>query len=180
MKNFLQSLVYSCSPVLNFDKAMLASDLASSLWQDQTVFLKSNPHTPHPALGIDYGDARIGIAATDDFGILAHPVETIDRAKTDPISRIAELVERRKIRTLVVGLPIRMDGSEGESAAKVRAFAALLSERIPGVPIVFVDESLTTSAASAKLREAGRKARQQKAVIDQAAAVEILNAWMGD
>ncbi len=137
-------------------------------------------NTPHPALGIDHGDARIGIAATDDFGILAHPVETIDRAKTEPFSRIAELVEQRKIRTLVVGLPIRMDGSEGESAAKVRAFADLLRERLPEIPLVFVDESLTTSSASAKLREAGRNARQQKSVIDQAAAVEILNAWMSD
>jgi len=77
-------------------------------------------------------------------------------------------------------LPIRMDGSEGESAAKVRAFAEKLRERLPEMPLVFVDESLTTSTAAAKLREAGRKARQQKAVIDQAAAVEILNAWMGE
>lgn len=136
-------------------------------------------NSPHPALGIDHGDARIGVAATDDFGILAHPVETIDRAKTDPVSRIAELVERRKIRTLVVGLPLRMDGSEGESAVKVRAFADLLRERLPSIPLVFVDESLTTSAAAAKLREAGRKAKQQKSVIDQAAAVEILTSWMG-
>lgn len=136
-------------------------------------------NSPHPALGIDHGDARIGIAATDDFGILAHPVETIDRAKTDAVSRIVELVERRKIRTLIVGLPIRMDGSEGESAAKVRVFADLLRERLPSIPLVFVDESLTTSAAAAKLREAGRKAKQQKAVIDQAAAVEILTSWMG-
>ena len=137
-------------------------------------------NSPHPALGIDYGDARIGIAATDDFGILAHPVETIDRAKTDPIARIADLTERRGIHTLVVGLPLRMDGTEGDSAAKVRAFAAQLAERLPGIPLVFVDESLTTSTAAAKLREAGRKARHQKAVIDQAAAVEILNAWMGE
>lgn len=136
--------------------------------------------SPHPALGIDHGDARIGIAATDDFGILAHPVETIDQSKGDPIERIAQLVELRKIHTLVVGLPIRMDGSEGASAAKVRAFAARLSDRIPTIPLVFVDETLTTSSAAAKLREAGRNAKKQKAVIDQAAAVEILNAWMDD
>ncbi|MBC8127141.1 MAG: Holliday junction resolvase RuvX [Gloeobacteraceae cyanobacterium ES-bin-144] len=135
-------------------------------------------NSPHPALGIDHGDARIGIAATDDFGILPHPVETIDRAKLEPIARIAQLTELRKIRTLVLGLPLRMDGSEGESAAKVRAFAGLLQERIPTIPIIFVDETLTTSSASAKLREAGRNARKQKAVIDQAAAVEILNLWM--
>lgn len=137
-------------------------------------------NSPHPALGIDHGDARIGIAATDDFGILAHPVETIDRGKTDALERIALIAGLRRIRTLVVGLPVRMDGSEGDSAAKVRAFAAQLRERIPDIPLVFVDESLTTASAAAKLREAGRKARQQKPVIDQAAAVEILNVWMGE
>lgn len=73
-----------------------------------------------------------------------------------------------------------MDGSEGSSAAKVRAFADQLRERLPTLPLVFVDETLTTSSAAAKLREAGRNARQQKAVIDQAAAVEILNLWMGE
>lgn len=85
----------------------------------------------------------------------------------------------RKIHTLVVGLPIRMDGTEGSSAAKVRDFAELLRERLPAIPLVFVDETLTTSTAASKLREAGRNARQQKSIIDQAAAVEILNLWMG-
>ena len=138
-----------------------------------------NPTSPHhPALGIDHGDARIGIAATDDFGILAHPVETIDRAKVDPVERIRQLAETRGIRTLVVGLPLRMDGSEGDSAGKVRAFAEEIHHALPGLPLVFVDETLTTSTASEKLRAAGRNARKQKAVIDQAAAVEILNLWM--
>ncbi len=140
----------------------------------------SDTHTPHPALGIDHGDARIGIAATDDFGIMAHPVETIERSKTNPIERIAELVDLRKIRTLVVGLPIRMDGSEGDAAAKVRTFAENLKARLPDMPQVFVDESFTTVTASNKLREAGKKAKNQKGIIDQAAAVEILNAWMGE
>ena len=136
--------------------------------------------SPHPALGIDHGDARIGIAATDDFGILAHPVETIDVSKTDAVERIARLTEIRKINTLVVGLPLRMDGSEGSSASKVRGFADKLSERLPSIPLVFVDETLTTSTAAAKLREAGRNAKQQKSIIDQAAAVEILNLWMNE
>ena len=140
----------------------------------------SIPSSPHPALGIDHGDARIGIAATDDFGILAHPVETIDVNKGSTIERIAQLAEMRKIRTLVVGLPIRMDGSEGTSAAKVRAFAGLLHERLPALPLIFVDETLTTSTAAAKLREAGRSAKKQKGIIDQAAAVEILNLWMNE
>ncbi len=154
--------------------AALAHPLHSS-----RLLTTDNSTTPHPALGIDHGAARIGIAATDDFGILAHPVETIDQSKGDAIERIARLVELRKIKTLILGLPIRMDGSEGNSAAKVRAFGARLRERIPTVPLVYVDETLTTSTAANKLREAGRSAKQQKAVIDQAAAVEILNLWMG-
>lgn len=136
------------------------------------------PDSPHPALGIDHGDARIGVAATDDFGILAHPVETIDQSKGGAIERIARLVELRHTRTLVVGLPVRLDGSEGSSAAKVRAFAEQLGLRLPALPLIFVDETLTTSSAAAKLRAAGRNARQQKAIIDQAAAIEILNLWM--
>lgn len=132
----------------------------------------------HPALGIDHGDARVGVAATDEFGILAHPVETIDRAKTDPVERIGQLAEMRGTRTLVVGLPVRLDGSEGTSAEKVRAFAGRLRERLPTLPLVLVDETLTTAAAAAKLRQAGRKSHRHKAVIDQAAAVEILNLWM--
>ncbi len=107
-------------------------------------------------------------------------METIDQNKGDAVGRIARLAEIRQIHTLVVGLPIRMDGSEGSSAAKVRMFADQLRERIPTIPLVFVDETLTTSAAAAKLREAGRNARQQKSIIDQAAAVEILNLWMGE
>ena len=134
---------------------------------------------PHPALGIDHGDARIGIAATDPLGILAHPVETIDVRAVDPLERIAQLVKQRNIRTLVVGLPIRSDGTEGTAAEKVRGFATKLAARLPELPLEFVDEAYTTLAAAAKLREAGRKAKQQKGVIDQAAAVEILEAWMG-
>jgi putative Holliday junction resolvase len=132
----------------------------------------------HPALGIDPGEARIGIAATDPLGILAHPVETIDVRKTNPLDRIAALVAQRNIRTLVVGLPLRIDGSEGSAAEKVRAFAARLAARVPGVPLVFTDEAYTTLDAAAKLHEAGRNAKRQKAVIDQAAAVAILESWM--
>lgn len=140
----------------------------------------SPPPSPHPALGVDYGDARIGIAATDDFGIMAHPVETVPAGGRDPLRRIAEIAAMRKIRMLVVGLPLRLDGSEGDSAKKVRKFSIGLSAALPGIPMVFVDETYTTADASEKLREAGRKAHRQKHIIDQAAAVEILNRWMGE
>jgi putative Holliday junction resolvase len=132
----------------------------------------------HPALGIDHGDARIGIAATDPLGILAHPVETIDVRAVDPIERIAALATQRGIRTLVVGLPVKIDGTEGTAAEKVRGFAGKLAARLPELPVEFTDEAYTTMSAAAKLREAGRKARRQKGVIDQAAAVEILHGWM--
>jgi len=133
---------------------------------------------PHPALGVDYGDARIGIAATDPLGILAHPVETIDVSRTDPLERIEAIVRAREVKTLVVGLPLRTDGTEGAASEKVRAFADRLAARLPELPLVLVDEAYTTISAAAKLRESGRNARKQKGVIDQAAAVEILNVWM--
>lgn len=137
------------------------------------------PETRHPALGLDYGNARIGVAATDDFGIMAHPVETVDlTGDPERIARIGEIIAKRKIRTLVVGLPLRLDGSEGDSAKKVREFSNKLAKAFPDLPMESVDETYTTMDAGAKLREAGRNARKQKAVIDQAAAVEILNRWM--
>lgn len=132
----------------------------------------------HPALGIDYGDARIGIAATDPVGILAHPVETIHLGKTDPLSRIPELVESRSIKTLVLGLPVRFDGTEGTAAEKVRRFGDSLSRVMPEIPLVYVDEYMTTVDASKKLREAGKNSKKQRSVIDQAAAVEILELWI--
>ncbi len=136
------------------------------------------PPSPHPALGIDYGAARIGIAATDEFGIMAHPVETISTETGNGIDRIAQMAGLRKIRTLVVGLPLRLDGSEGSSALRVRQFANQLRAALPDLPLIFQDETYTTATAAEKLREAGRKAHQQKKLIDQLAAVEILNLWM--
>lgn len=136
------------------------------------------PSSPHPALGIDYGDARIGIAASDPVGIMAHPVETIHLQKEDPFARIAALITQRGIKTLVVGLPCHLDGREGESAQKVRRFVAQLQEQHPLLPIHLIDEAYTTVTAAAKLHEAGKNAKRQKALIDQAAAVEILQSWM--
>ena len=107
----------------------------------------------HPALGIDYGEARIGIAATDPVGIMAHPVETIHRHKTDGVTRIVQLVQERGIRTLVLGIPVRMDGTEGTAAAKVRAFGRELAAALPGLPMVFMDECLTTVIAQEKLQD---------------------------
>lgn len=132
----------------------------------------------HPVMALDHGDARIGVAATDPVGILAHPVESIHLAQTEPLQRIRQLVEQRLITRLIIGLPVRMDGTEGTAAEKVRKFASDLEKVLPDTPFEFVDERLTTVAASEKLRSAGKRAKKQRPIIDQAAAVEILNTWL--
>lgn len=155
--------VYSTCPVVQFPQ------------------LLAHPTTTHPALGIDFGAARIGIAATDEFGIMAHPVETIQQKNGhDPIKRITEIATQRRIQTLVVGLPLRLDTTEGSSALRVRQFANQLRTALPNIPLLFQDETYTTTTATEKLRQTGRKAHQQKHLIDQLAAVEILNLWMGN
>ncbi|MDG1073240.1 MAG: Holliday junction resolvase RuvX [Akkermansiaceae bacterium] len=133
----------------------------------------------HPILAIDHGDARIGLAATDEFGIGTHPVETIDCRKTEIIPRILEVIAERKIQAVVLGLPLRMDGSEGTSSKKVRKFGKELRTSLGDIPLTLFDERFTTVTASEKLRSAGRKAKQQKDVIDQAAALEILKDYLG-
>jgi putative Holliday junction resolvase len=133
----------------------------------------------HPVLAIDHGDARIGLAATDEFGIGAHPVETIDCRRTEALPRILEIISERGIKAVVLGLPLRMDGSEGDSALKVRKFGKSLQDRLEGIPLAYFDERFTTLTASDKLREAGKKAKQQRSIIDQAAALEILRDYLG-
>lgn len=133
----------------------------------------------HPVLAIDYGEARIGLAATDDLGIAVHPVETIAVDRTEPLARIVEICAQRKVQQLVLGLPLRTDGSEGTAAEKVRAFGNQLAKARPEIPLAYCDERFTTMSASNKLREAGKSAKKQKGIIDQSAAMEILSDWLG-
>ena len=174
------------------------SSLCQGVWHKNTLYLHQSaifsqftyilPFFPvyfnavqgeplHPALGIDHGEARIGLAITDAVGILAHPLETIQVKTSDPIARIKEIVAQRGIQQLVIGLPLRMDGTEGTAADKIRKFAGLLTNEID-LPLDFMDERLTTVAAAEKLHQAGKNAKKQKSIIDQAAAVEILNLWL--
>lgn len=140
--------------------------------------MSMNPSVTHPVLAIDFGDARIGVAASDALGIMAHPVETIHRSQVDAVARLGEILRLRSATAIVIGLPLRLDGSEGTAVEKVRTFSAQLAKAYPEVALYFIDESFTTVTAAGKLREAGRNAKRQKAVIDQAAAVEILQTWM--
>jgi putative holliday junction resolvase len=129
------------------------------------------------ALGIDHGDARIGVAVSDELGMLAHPVETIHLKNTEPVARIAQLVAEKNAGTIVIGLPKNMDGSSGPAAEKVKAFAEKLRAAV-AVPVKLWDERLTTVAAQRALHEAGRNAKQSREVIDQAAAQIILQGWL--
>lgn len=133
----------------------------------------------HPALGIDHGEARIGLAITDPIGILAHPLETVHVKQTEPIQRIKELISQRQVKQIIIGLPYRMDGSEGTAAEKIRDFTEELVAALDApLPIHFIDERLTTVSAAAKLHAAGKNSKKQKNLIDQAAAVEILSDWL--
>ncbi len=127
-------------------------------------------------LGIDPGDARIGVARSDPSGFLATPVETVKRGRGD-LARIrailAEIAEESEVLEVVVGLPRSLSGAEGPAAEKTRVFAARLAERIAPVPVRLVDERLTTVTAEAMLRDQ-RKGQQRRAVVDQVAAVVIL------
>jgi putative Holliday junction resolvase len=124
-------------------------------------------------LGLDPGDARIGVARSDPSGFLATPLETVRRGKGD-LARIARLVRDEGAVEVVVGLPRSLSGGEGPAAVKTREFAARLAGRIAPVEVRLQDERLTTVSAEAMLRDRGKKGAERRAVVDQAAAVLIL------
>ena len=126
-------------------------------------------------LAIDVGDARIGVASCDPDGILATPVETVPgRDVPAAHRRLKQLVDEYEPIEVVVGLPRSLKGSEGPAAVKVRGFAQQLARLITPVPVRLVDERMTTVTASQGLRASGVKSKKGRSVIDQAAAVIIL------
>ncbi|WP_241727042.1 Holliday junction resolvase RuvX, partial [Dietzia sp. SLG310A2-38A2] len=134
-------------------------------------------------LGLDVGTARIGVASCDPDGILATPVETVRVVDGDPewtaeLRRLSDLVEEYDAVGVIVGLPTSLKGRDTASTAMARSFVVALSAASPGLDVEFVDERLTTVTAGAALHGAGRNTRQQRGVIDQAAAVVLLQAWL--
>lgn len=130
-------------------------------------------------LGVDVGTVRIGVASSDPDGILATPVETVRRDRTDKhVKRLARLVTDMDVVEVVVGLPRTLAERTGPSAVDAIAVADALAARIAPIPVRLVDERLTTVTAQRELREAGIKAKGQRAMIDQAAAVGILQTWL--
>lgn len=124
-------------------------------------------------IGIDVGDARIGVAQSDPSGLIATPVETVRRGPGD-LDRIAAITADADAVEVVVGLPRSLSGGEGPAAAKVREFANGIATAVAPVPVRLCDERLSTVTAESVLRGQGRKGQKRRAVVDQAAAVVIL------
>lgn len=136
---------------------------------------------PGARLGVDVGDVRVGVASSDPSGLLATPVETVPRDLEggSELDRVVELAAEMSVMEVVVGLPRSLDGGEGPAAAKVREWAqslraALREASIENTPIRLVDERLTTVDAHRGLRDSGVAGRNHRDVVDQAAAVLIL------
>lgn len=124
-------------------------------------------------LGVDVGDVRIGVARCDPSGMIATPVETVRRGQGD-LDRLRALAAEESAVELVVGLPRSLSGREGPAAAKVREFASRIAAAVAPVPVRLCDERLSTVTAESVLRERGKKGQKRRAVVDQAAAVVIL------
>jgi putative Holliday junction resolvase len=130
-------------------------------------------------LGVDVGTVRVGVALSDPTGTLASPLETLRRAKNlSDVDRLAALVVEHEVTEVVVGEPVHLSGASGASAADAANYAQELADRIPDVPVNLIDERLSTVTAASHLREGGINSRKQRPVIDQAAAVVILQQFL--
>lgn len=127
-------------------------------------------------LGVDVGSVRVGVAVSDPDARLALPLSTLARGAS--LDALAILVAERRVVEVVVGLPRSLSGSLGPAARAAQEYAAALEQQIAPVPVQLADERMTTVAASRSLSRAGRSTRRQRAVIDQAAAVLILQGWL--
>lgn len=126
-------------------------------------------------LGIDFGEARTGLAISDASRLLATGVGNIKGGGLDRSAQaIAEVVAAEHISAIVLGLPVNMNGTEGPRAARIRQLAALLEERLPDVPLALMDERMTTMAASRFLNETNTRGQKRKGVIDTLSAEIIL------
>ena len=131
------------------------------------------------------GKVRVGVAVSDPDGILATPVATVPRdlgaaadAVPSDIAEIVRLVADHGVVQIIVGLPVQLSGVEGAAAIDIRAYSERLAKAVRPVPIALADERMSTVVATRRLTERGVRGRRQRAVVDQAAAVEILQSWL--
>ncbi|WP_436789286.1 Holliday junction resolvase RuvX, partial [Yinghuangia sp. YIM S10712] len=123
-------------------------------------------------IAVDVGEVRVGVAASDPHGLVATPVETVPAGRG--VRRVAELVAEREAVEVIVGLPRSLSGREGPAAAKARTFATRLAAVVAPIGVRLVDERLTTVTATRDLRASGVRGKKARTVVDQAAAVVIL------
>jgi putative Holliday junction resolvase len=136
--------------------------------------------TPQPRyLALDIGNRRIGVAVSDELGLTAQPVMTLERKRNprDDLRSLARLARRYSVCAIVAGNPLQLSGEVGPQAKKIQAFAAELGE-MTGLPIYLWDERLTTHEAHEILYQAGRKRQDHRAVVDQVAATLILQSFL--
>jgi putative Holliday junction resolvase len=133
------------------------------------------------ALGIDYGERRIGLALSDPTGTLATPLTTITYrlGKRPPLGDVERIAREAEAGRVVIGLPLDLSGNETDRCATVRALGAKLASRL-GLPVHFVDERMTSVRASRTIRssERNRSERERKDLVDAIAAAYILQAWL--
>lgn len=127
-------------------------------------------------LGVDVGTVRVGVARSDPAGILATPVATLarDATRKSDLDALRDLVLKLDVVEVVVGLPRTLRGAVGPAAEAARSYGDLLAARVDPVPVVYVDERLTSVTANRVLADRGIREKQRRAVVDQAAAVAIL------
>lgn len=128
-------------------------------------------------LGLDFGSTRIGVAICDPGGILATPYSTIPSG-LDLISEITAICKSEEIVAIVVGLPRSLNGEISHAANLVNGFIVELTSQLPDIPVLTFDERFTTTLANQALRASGRNAKEGRAVIDQIAAVNILQSYL--
>jgi putative Holliday junction resolvase len=129
-------------------------------------------------LAIDYGTKRMGIAVSDELGMIALPLEFIPAEPLEALyRRLKDLIRDKKVALILVGMPRNMDGSYGPAAAKVRDFIGELKEAIP-LPVRTWDERLTSAQANRALREVNVRGKQKRETVDQAAAAILLQSYL--
>ena len=128
--------------------------------------------------GLDFGAVRVGVALSDELGLLAHPRQHLPaKNRRLLLQSLCQLAKEEQIERFVVGLPVRLDGSEGLAARTVRTFADQLAKESQ-LPIIFLDERLTTRQAQGLFRRSGVKEQASRSRIDSAAATLILQTWL--
>lgn len=129
-------------------------------------------------LALDHGTVRIGVAISDELGVLAHPLDFIPAEPGNVfLDRLQALIREREVSLILVGMPRNMDGSYGPSAQKVQAFVHLLKETIP-IPVRTWDERLTSTQAHRLLAESGKREKDRRGKVDSSAAAVLLQSYL--